>query len=154
MAGRMGNFLLLGRDSWHPQSVGNRHLNLSQCGFLFFEPMLGLQGLTIVGTCRYFTILRKPASWLVAVCERSENRGFGGEWLTKWDQISLSGWEWGGYLERFADGGVSIPPRSAYFGDWILEDDVIEIAENTVKMQEIWWYGEEMRGEIWKNAGK
>ena len=45
-----------------------------------------------------------------------------GEWLTKWDKISLSGWEKGDYLERFAglcttrqlaDGGVSIPPRSA-----------------------------------------
>ena len=62
--------------------------------------------------------LRKPASWLVAVCERSENRGCGGEWLTKWNQISLSGWEKGGQIERFAglcttrqlaDGGVSIP---------------------------------------------
>ena len=41
-------------------------------------------------------ILRKPASWLVAVCERSENRGCGGEWLTKCCQISLSGWEKGG----------------------------------------------------------
>ena len=46
--------------------------------------------------------LRKPASWLVAVCERSENRGCGWEWLTKWDKISLSGWEKGAYLERFA----------------------------------------------------
>ena len=26
----------------------------------------------------YIYILRKPASWLVAVCERSENRGCGG----------------------------------------------------------------------------
>ena len=25
-----------------------------------------------------YSILRKPASWLVAVCERSENRGCGG----------------------------------------------------------------------------
>ena len=30
-----------------------------------------------------WNLLRKPASWLVAVCERSENRGCGGGWLPK-----------------------------------------------------------------------
>ena len=33
-------------------------------------------------------ILRKPASWLVAVCERSENRGCGGGGLPKGNEIS------------------------------------------------------------------
>ena len=45
-----------------------------------------------------FHILRKPASRLVAVCERSEKRGCGGEWLTKPFQISFSGWEEGGRM--------------------------------------------------------
>ena len=35
------------------------------------------------------TLLRKPASWLVAVCEGSENRGCGGPgWLPKGNEIS------------------------------------------------------------------
>ena len=29
-------------------------------------------------TMMFCILLRKPASWLVAVCERSENRGLGG----------------------------------------------------------------------------
>ena len=44
--------------------------------------------------------------------------------------------------------------EDCYFGGWRLQDDVIEIVENTVKMQEIWCYGEEMRGNIWENVGK
>ena len=68
-------------------------------------------------------ILRKPASWLVAVCERSENRGCGGEWLPKGNKISPYPCVEGEKMEhfaglcatrQFADGGVSIPPRSAF----------------------------------------
>ena len=67
--------------------------------------------------------LRKPASWLVAVCERSENRGCGGGWLPKGNEISpcpcverqktehFAGLS---TARQFADGGVSIPPRSAF----------------------------------------
>ena len=40
------------------------------------------------GTFLFSHILRKPASWLVAVCERSENRGCGGGWLPKGNEIS------------------------------------------------------------------
>ena len=36
-----------------------------------------------------------------------------------------------------------------YFGGWILQDDAIEIVENILNMQEMWWYGEEMKGKIW-----
>ena len=70
----------------------------------------------------FYNLLQKPASWLVAVCERNDNRGCGGERLTKQYQISFSGRGKGGRIERFAglctirqlaDGGVSIPPRSA-----------------------------------------
>ena len=53
----------------------------------------------------------------------------GGEWLTKWIQISLSGWERVHFVGlritgQLADGGVSIPPRSA-----------IVVAEQTRMMQ-------------------
>ena len=71
-----------------------------------------------------FQLLRKPASWLVAVCERSENRGCGGGgWLPKGNEISpcpcverqktehFAGLS---TTRQFADGGVSIPPRSAF----------------------------------------
>ena len=70
----------------------------------------------------YVHILRKPASWLVAVCERSENRGCGG-WLPKGNKISPCLCVKGEKMEyfaglcttrQFADGGVSIPPRSAF----------------------------------------
>ena len=71
----------------------------------------------------YIYMLRKPASWLVAVCERSENRGCGGGWLPKGNEISP--WpcverqkteHFAGLstTRQFADGGVSIPPRSAF----------------------------------------
>ena len=68
-------------------------------------------------------ILRKPASWLVAVCERSENRGCGGGWLPKGNEISPCPCverekteHFAGLCttRQFADGGVSIPPRSAF----------------------------------------
>ena len=70
-----------------------------------------------------FSILRKPASWLVAVCERSENRGCGGGWLPKGNEISPCPCverekteHFAGLCttRQFADGGVSIPPRSAF----------------------------------------
>ena len=68
-------------------------------------------------------MLRKPASWLVAVCERSENRGCGGGWLPKGNEISPCPCvecekteHFAGLCttRQFADGGVSIPPRSAF----------------------------------------
>ena len=34
--------------------------------------------ITCIYTDNCVDLLRKPASWLVAVCERSENRGLGG----------------------------------------------------------------------------
>ena len=72
---------------------------------------------------KYIYILRKPASWLVAVCERSENRGCGGGWLPKGNEISPCPCverekteHFAGLCttRQFADGGVSIPPRSAF----------------------------------------
>ena len=69
-------------------------------------------------------ILRKPASWLVAVCERSENRGCGGGgWLPKGNEISPCPCverekteHFAGLCttRQFADVWVSIPPRSAF----------------------------------------
>ena len=72
---------------------------------------------------RLVYMLRKPASWLVAVCERSENRGCGGGWLPKGNEISPCPCverekteHFAGLCttRQFADGGVSIPPRSAF----------------------------------------
>ena len=62
--------------------------------------------------------LRKPASWLVAVCERSENRGCGGGGCRKGTKSRrapvLSARKQSILLDCVADGGVSIPPRSAF----------------------------------------
>ena len=73
---------------------------------------------------QYFQ-LRKPASWIVAVCEQSEYKGVWGEGLPKSTKISLLPGGKGGFWERFSgsctmrqkgDGRVSIPPRSAFWG--------------------------------------
>ena len=73
----------------------------------------------------FFLILRKPASWIVAVCEQSEYKGVWGEGLPKWAKISLLLGGKGVFWERFSgsctmrqkgDGRVSIPPRSAFWG--------------------------------------
>ena len=70
-------------------------------------------------------MLRKPASWIVAVCEQSEYKGVWGEGLPKWAKISLLLGGKGVFWERFSgsctmrqkgDGRVSIPPRSAFWG--------------------------------------
>ena len=70
-------------------------------------------------------LLRKPASWIVAVCEQSEYKGVWGEGLPKSAKISLLPGGKGGFWERFSgsctmrqkgDGRVSIPPRSAFWG--------------------------------------
>ena len=69
--------------------------------------------------------LRKPASWIVAVCEQSEYKGVWGEGLPKSAKISLLLGGKGVFRERFSgsctmrqkgDGRVSIPPRSAFWG--------------------------------------
>ena len=73
----------------------------------------------------YIILLRKPASWIVAVCERSEYKGVWGQSLPKSPKISLLLGGKGVFFERFsgsctmrqkADGRVSIPPRSAFWG--------------------------------------
>ena len=72
-----------------------------------------------------YIILRKPASWIVAVCEQSEYKGVWGEGLPKWAKISLLLGGKGVFWERFSgsctmrqkgDCRVSIPPRSAFWG--------------------------------------
>ena len=77
------------------------------------------------GLLLYLVLLRKPASWIVAVCEQSEYKGVWGEGLPKSAKISLLPGGKGGFWERFSgsctmrqkgDGRVSIPPRSAFWG--------------------------------------
>ena len=67
--------------------------------------------------------LRKPASWLVAVCERGENRGCGGGGCRKGTKSRrapvLSARKRSILLDYVPLGnlltvGVSIPPRSAF----------------------------------------
>ena len=64
-------------------------------------------------------------SWIVAVCERSEYKGVWGQRLPRAPEISLLLGGKGVFFERFsgsctmrqkADGRVSIPPRSAFWG--------------------------------------
>ena len=62
-----------------------------------------------------------PEDWLVAFCDRRENRGVWGESVVFGLEISLCPWQEGERTEsfsglctvlQFADGGVSIPPWS------------------------------------------